>query len=84
MVVFLLLIAGSANAQTERRQVYAFYFGWWTDASWGNANLIDRPAAPYSSLNSGVVGRQIDEAKSAGIDAFVMSWFGPKKRQPDA
>jgi hypothetical protein len=24
------------------------------------------------------VGRQIDEAKGAGIDAFIMSWYGPK------
>ncbi len=78
VAVLLLLIVGGVNAQTERRQVYAFYFGWWTDASWNNANLIDRPAAPYDSRNAGVVGRQIDEAKSAGIDAFIMSWFGPK------
>ena len=78
MLLLSLVISGTATAQTEQRQVWAYYFGWWGAGSWDDARLIDKPAAPYSSLDAGVVGRQIDEAKGAGIDAFIMSWFGPK------
>lgn len=73
-----LLAVNITAAQTENRQVYAFYFGWWTNESWGDARLADRPAEPYDSRDAGAVGRHIDQAKSAGIDAFVMSWYGPK------
>lgn len=85
MLVFLAALSllglvfntAPAQAQTER-QVYAFYFGWWTGESWGDERLIDRPRATYDSRDAGAVGRHIDQAKSVGIDAFIMSWFGPK------
>jgi hypothetical protein len=75
---FGMLINTSATAAQDGKQVWAFYFGWWTGDSWGDGRLIDRPAAPYDSRDGGAVGRQIDEAKGAGIDAFIMSWYGPK------
>jgi hypothetical protein len=79
MVTLLGVIfsATPTQAQTER-QVYAFYFGWWTEGSWNDGRLIDRPAAPYDSRDAGAVGRHIDQARGVGIDAFIMSWFGPK------
>ena len=73
-----LMVGGTASAQTENRQVYAFYFGWWTNESWNDGRLSDRPAELYDSRDGGAVGRHIDQAKSAGIDAFIMSWYGPK------
>ncbi|HLV34303.1 MAG TPA: endo-1,3-alpha-glucanase family glycosylhydrolase [Spirillospora sp.] len=73
-----LLTVSSATAQTENRQVYAFYFGWWTNESWNDGRLTDKPAQLYDSRDAGAVGRHIDQAKSAGIDAFIMSWYGPK------
>jgi uncharacterized protein YraI len=78
MLLLTFAMTGISAAQTESRQVYAFYFGWWTNESWNDGRLIDRPVAPYDSRDGGVIGRQIDEAKSAGIDAFIMSWYGPK------
>lgn len=78
MLLLSLIVSGTASAQTEARQVWAYYFGWWAASSWEDGRLIDKPAQPYSSMDAGVIGRQIDEAKSAGIDAFIMSWFGPK------
>jgi len=60
------------------RQVWAYYFGWYTGDSWNDGRLVDRPAQPYQSTDGGVISRQIDEARGAGIDAFIMSWFGPK------
>jgi hypothetical protein len=65
-------------ARAESKRVWAYYFGWYTNDSWGDGRLSDRPAASYDSRDAGVLGRQIDEAKSVGIDGFIMSWFGPK------
>jgi hypothetical protein len=70
-----LLVAPTLAAE---KQVWAYYFGWYTGDSWGDGRLVDRPANPYDSRDAGAVGGQIDQAKSAGIDAFIMSWYGPK------
>lgn len=80
LITFALLVSvGLTPAEAQsRRQVYAYYFGWHTGGSWNDARLIDRPAASYSSLDAGVVGRQITEAQSVGIDAFILAWYGPK------
>ena len=72
----VLLVSGSVSAQ-EPRQVYAFYFGWWLSESWGDSALTDRPAAPYDQRDSSAIGSHIDQARSAGIDAFIMSYYGP-------
>lgn len=77
IAALVVLLAQPTLAQSSR-QVYAFYFGWWTAAAWNDARLSDRPLVPYSSLDGAAIGRHIDEARSAGIDAFIMSWFGPK------
>ena len=39
--------------------------------------LIDHPTTPYASNNPADVRRQMRQAKSAGIDSFVVSWAGP-------
>lgn len=78
VLLLTLTLTGISAAQTENRQVYAFYFGWWTNESWNDSRLIDKPASLYDSRDGGAVGHQIDQAKSAGIDAFIMSWYGPK------
>lgn len=78
LLLLLVILPGTTSAQTERRQVYAYYFGWWGDNSWDDGRMIDRPTTSYSSFDAGALGRHIDQAKGAGIDAFVMSWFGPK------
>ncbi|MBI5670118.1 MAG: SH3 domain-containing protein [Chloroflexi bacterium] len=78
----VLIVAGfgvqSQPVHAAGRQVWAYYFGWYTGDTWGDGRLTDRPANPYDSRDGGALGRQIDEAKSAGIDAFIVSWFGPK------
>jgi hypothetical protein len=66
-----------AEAQ-QPKQVYAFYMGWWRGDSWNSDLLSDKPLELYDSQDGNALGRHIDQAKGAGIDAFVMSWFGPK------
>lgn len=70
-----------AVAQSDR-QVWAFYMGFWNGgAAWDiQANVLtDYPLiGKYDSRNPGVAAAQIDQAKGAGIDAFIVSWFGPE------
>jgi uncharacterized protein YraI len=74
----LIIVFSAPPAAAQGRQVWAYYFGWYGSGTWGDGRLSDRPIAPYSSLDAGVVGRQIDEARGAGIDAFILSWYGAK------
>jgi len=57
--------------------VLAYFYGWYNMGQWSGAEMIDRPAEPYDSADRGAMSRQISQAQSAGIDGFVMSWFGP-------
>jgi uncharacterized protein YgiM (DUF1202 family) len=77
-IVVSTVVISSQPALAAEKQVWAYYFGWYTGDSWGDGRLIDHPAAPYDSRDGGAIGRQIDEARGAGIDAFIMSWYGPK------
>ncbi|MGL4648953.1 MAG: hypothetical protein ACRC1H_06080, partial [Caldilineaceae bacterium] len=57
--------------------VLAFYYTWFDDATWGSGTLSDLPAQRYVSADRAAMGRHIDLAKAAGIDAFVVAWYGP-------
>lgn len=72
-------VAHSAPAQQSvgDRLVLAFYYTWFDEASWSPDRLSDQPLEPYASRDRGVMGRHIDQAKAAGIDAFVVAWYGP-------
>jgi hypothetical protein len=67
-----------ASAQAPERLVLAFYYNWFDENSWAPGKVPDVPAEPYASRDRGVMGRHIDQAKGAGIDAFVVSWYGPR------
>jgi hypothetical protein len=56
----------------------AFYYTWFDENSWNPGRVPDVPAQTYVSRDRGVMGRHIDQAKGAGIDAFVVSWYGPR------
>ena len=57
--------------------VLAFYYPWFDQNTWTYDLLSDLPAEPYVSSDRGVMGRHIDQAKRAGIDAFLVAWYGP-------
>ncbi|MCB0075687.1 MAG: hypothetical protein KDE20_29735, partial [Caldilineaceae bacterium] len=57
--------------------VFAFYYTWFDENTWRYDQLSDLPAEPYVSRDRGVMGRHIDQAKAAGIDAFLVAWYGP-------
>ncbi|MBW7883696.1 MAG: hypothetical protein H3C34_13875, partial [Caldilineaceae bacterium] len=66
-----------ALQSTSDPLVLALYYSWFDEQSWSPATLSDLPAEPYASRDRGVMGRHIDQAKAAGIDAFVVAWYGP-------
>ena len=57
--------------------VLAFYYTWYDDNTWNSGQLSDLPAERYVSADRGVMGRHIDQAKAAGIDGFLVAWYGP-------
>lgn len=59
------------------RQVFAFYFGWWTSEAWADTRLIDQPTQLYDVRSGTDMGGQIESAQSVGIDAFILDWLGP-------
>jgi hypothetical protein len=76
-----LIAAGSGDglrSDGPERLVLAFYYTWFDENSWGANRVPDQPSAPYVSRDRGTMARHIDQAKSAGIDAFVVSWYGPR------
>jgi hypothetical protein len=69
-------LAPVAHAQNERL-VLAFYYAWFDQATWQSGQLSDQPAQLYDSRDHATIQRHVAQAKSAGIDALVQSWYGP-------
>ena len=59
------------------RMGMALYYPWYTLDSWTSSVLIDKPLTLYASNNPTDVARQMDQARSAGVNSFVVSWSGP-------
>lgn len=81
LLLALVLIAGHlpAPAQADgERLVLAFYYNWFDENTWTPSKVPDFPAQTYVSRDRAVMARQIDQAKSAGIDALVVNWWGPQ------
>jgi hypothetical protein len=56
----------------------ALYYPWYSLDTWkNNPALHDTPLFPYASDDPAALARQMDQAQSAGIGAFVVSWIGP-------
>jgi hypothetical protein len=82
-VLFLLAVIwrpGLGNLSTVQAQdgrlVLAFYYAWYDQKTWQSGKVPDVPLAPYASANREAMTRQIDQAQGAGIDAFVVNWWG--------
>jgi hypothetical protein len=58
------------------RLVLAFYYAWYDQKTWTSGKVPDVPLVPYASANRDAMARQIEQAKGAGIDAFVLNWWG--------
>lgn len=61
------------------RMIWSTYYNWYDSLSnWDSGTLSDRPAEPYVSEDRAAIERHVKQAKSAGIDGFMASWWGPR------
>ncbi len=65
-----------AHAQGPRL-VLAFYYTWFDENTWNPSKVPDFPAQTYASRDPSAMDRHIAQAQAAGIDALVVSWYGP-------
>jgi Glycosyl hydrolase family 71 len=75
----LLAVPGPGRAQERRKAdspvpVLAYYYIWFTHASWNRAKTDYPAVGRYSSDDATVMRTHIRWAKAAGIDGFIVSW----------
>ncbi len=58
------------------RLVLAFYYAWYDQNTWASGQVPDLPLVPYASADRDAMVRHVDQAQGAGIDAFVLNWWG--------
>lgn len=58
--------------------VWAFYYPWYYKEQWATSDvLIDNPlVGAHDSSDLRVIETHINQAKSVGIDGFIVSWWG--------
>lgn len=57
-----------------RRLVLAFYYPWFQSGSFDKGPWYDTPSTAYDTNKYSEVLKQVDQAKNAGVDGFVVSW----------
>lgn len=75
-----LLLPGMVHGSEDDREVWVFYLSFWAGAAtWELVEpfMDDLPLiGRYNSKLPHVAAQQIQQARAAAIDAFLVSWFG--------
>lgn len=66
------------NLEKIPKLLLAFYYLWYTKDNWKIFPLVDEPEKFYSSSDIKIIRKQINLAKSSGLDGFITSWDGPR------
>jgi len=77
LAITSLFVTTRASVAASNKLVLAFYYPWYDQNIWNDPKVLDRPPDRYTSTDANVTARQIEQAKSANIDAFVSAWYGP-------
>ena len=62
----------------EEHPVLAYYYAWWGPDVF--ARTLYQPFQAYESDDEAVMRRHMQEAAAAGIDGWIMSWYGYSDR----
>jgi len=62
------------------RLVLACYYVWYDEHFWVSGQTAEVPAVPYNSDDPATIDRHICQARDAGIDGFILAWYGPGDR----
>jgi hypothetical protein len=74
-----IVIIAMLTAQKPSMGTFAFYYPWYGNQShWPpNGNITDHPLLDfYASNDTSLIKEHINMAKEAGIDGFIVSWWG--------
>ncbi len=74
------LARGQGQRAEAERLVVAFYYAWYDQKTWRSGQVPDLPLTPYNSDDRQVMARQVEQAQDAGLDAFVLNWWGTGNR----
>lgn len=70
----LVLTPSVARPADLAHPVLAYYYPWWDEGVF-DRTLFQAPQ-PYNSDSGDVMQRHVNQAKSAGIDGFIVAWYG--------
>jgi len=59
----------------RERLMLAFYYPWYY-IPWDESKLGDHPLAQYNSDDPNIIAQHVKWAQKAGLDGFVVSWWG--------
>jgi hypothetical protein len=82
-----IVIIATLTAQRPSMGTFAFYYPWYgtpdISGNWshwppdGSTKITDHPLLGfYDSNNESLIKKHIDMAKEAGVDGFIVSWWG--------
>lgn len=69
-----VLPASPALAADNTHPVLAYYYAWWDPSNF--SQTLYQPSQAYNSDDVSIMQQHVQEAQSAGINGFVMSWYG--------
>lgn len=78
LAAWLALAPSVAQPASLAHPVLAYYYVWWNPDVF--SRTLFQPIEAYNSDDQGVIQRHVNQAKSAGIDGFIVDWYGDGDR----
>jgi Glycosyl hydrolase family 99 len=67
-----------ADPPSDGHSVLAYYYAWWDPGTFDRT--LFRTSHPYNSDDPAIIQQHVQEAQAAGIDGFILSWYGSGDR----